>query len=166
MAKELKVFTLNQVDGTRRIVASPTKARAATLLGVKGYFLDTHGGITEAAEEVDLALSDPGAVWAMKPNGKKWSKVADSKKADALPSHGGKRPGAGKPLLGSGPSTPRGFRMDDENYDRFMELGGASFLRKVLASGLTSKELADLEALGGMAWLRKQMATGLKERKG
>ncbi|CRN71090.1 hypothetical protein PAERUG_P40_Scotland_4_VIM_2_09_12_04237 [Pseudomonas aeruginosa] len=168
MAKELKVFALNQGDGTRRIVASPTKSRAATLLGVKGYYLDTHGGPTEDAEEKELALSDPGAVWAMRPNGKKWTKVADSKKAEALPSHGGKRPGAGKPLIGPGPSKQRGFRMDDENYARFMKLGGTKFLRKVVASGLdlTSKEWADLEKLGGVAWLRKQMAAGLKELKG
>jgi hypothetical protein len=167
MSKELIVYKLESQDGTCRIVASPTKARAATLLGVTTYLLATYGGLSNDPEEVELAVSDPGAVWALKPNGQKWVKVASSNKAGALNGHGGRRSGAGKRPLGEGPAKQRWLSLDDASYATYTARGGVQFLRNVLASGLdlNDQEWADLEQLGGVAWLREQLEAARKTTK-
>lgn len=167
MSRELSVYALETSDGIRRIVASCTKAKAATLLGVTTYLLATYGALSHDPEEVELAVSDPGAVWALKPDGKKWSKVSSSSKASALNGHGGRRAGAGKRPLGDGPAKQRWLSLDDVSYATYMDRGGVQFLRHVLASGLdfNDQEWADLEALGGMEWLREQMSAALTKDK-
>ncbi|MDU4254506.1 hypothetical protein [Pseudomonas sp.] len=167
MSKELTVYAIELAEGSRRIVACPTKSKAARLLGITAYLLDTHGSTSRSTEEVELALSDPGAVWAKYEEAEKWVKVSTSRKADALPSHGGARAGAGHPGVGTGPAKQRGLALDDANYALYKERGGVMFLRQVLASGLdlNAQEWADLEQLGGVAWLRQQMAAGMKKHR-
>lgn len=160
MTTNLQVYAITQDDGTRRVVASSAKLRAATLLGVSSYILATHGEVTNKADECKRALSDPGAVWARAAGAKTWVKTQDSAADKALPKRGGKRAGAGQPRIASGPAIQRGFRMDNENYARFMELGSVKFLRKVIAADLdlTDQEWAAFEEMGGAAWLREQIA--------
>lgn len=166
MSKKLSVYRLDGEDGTRRIVAAPTKARAATLLSVTTYLLATYGSVSQDDEEIELALSDPGAIWALKPNGQKWNKITSSNKAAALSGHGGKRAGAGKRPIGDGPAKQRWLSLDDASYDTYVARGGVQFLRQVLASGLdlTEREWADLERLGGMVWLRAQLSAAATKK--
>lgn len=161
MTQELKVYAITEDDGTRCVVASAAKARAAKLLGISQYRLSVHGEITTKPGECERALSDPGAVW-MLPKGalQLWVKAKDSTHDKKLPTRGGKRAGAGQPRLSEGTATQRGFRMDDENYALFMARGGAKFMRKVLASGidLSDEEWTAFNDLGGGTWLREQIA--------
>lgn len=161
MANNLEVFVLNQPDGTRRIVAADAKKKAATLLGTTVYMLSKQGETTSDTEMLELAMAEPGAVWMLKPDAKKWVKVSAARKADALPTHGGNRPGTGKPRVGLEPGKIRSLRMDDHSYARYKQLGGAQFLRAAIDANLdlSADEWAALKALGGAAWLRAQMAS-------
>lgn len=86
-----------------------------------------------------------------------WRQVASSRKARALPKHGGARTGAGKPRIGDGLAKNRTLRLDDLSWERLCECGASQFVRRMLALDLSETELCELEARGG-DWLREQLA--------
>lgn len=161
MSKNLTVYMLNLDDGSRRIVATDSKSKASKLFGVSIYILNNRSETVIDPDLVELALSDPGAVWAKQPDASKWSKIVDSRKAAQLPARGGWRPGAGTKPVGKEPGKNRGLRMDDETYESFKRLGGTRYLRQTVAAELTldDSEWEKLRALGGAKWLRKQLTT-------
>lgn len=164
MNKSPIVHAFNDQDGTRKLVAHPTKAGAAQLLGISTYLLATHGEVTEVPSEVEAALSAPGAVWARQPGEKSWIAISDSSKSQLLPKQGGKRPGSGQPRLAAKLSRPRSISLDDDTHAQFMALGGTKFLRKTIAASLdlTDQEWEELAKRGGAEWIRMQLSTAAK----
>lgn len=167
MTKELQVYSLGSADGSRRIVAAQNKSRAAKLLDVSPYLLTTYGELCRSDDEIERALSDPGAVWATQEDSGQWTKIATSRKANALPEHGGPRPDSGRNRVGETLSRSRGISLDDERYAVFLERGGVRFLRQAIDSGLdlTEQEWETFSRLGGVEWLRKQMVGAAKKLK-
>lgn len=159
MSRTPTVYAYNEQGSTRKLVAHPTKAGAAKLLGVSTYLLATHGEVTELPSEVEVALSAVGAVWARKPGEDSWTMTAGAENALQLPKMGGNRHGAGKKRLANSPSRPRCVSLDDEAHARFMELGGTKYLRRAIAASIefTDQEWDQLIALGGGEWIRSQL---------
>lgn len=60
----LKVFGVNFDGRNRRIVAAPSQAAAARLTGVSPHSFRQYGGETGNAEEIAVALQEPGVVWS------------------------------------------------------------------------------------------------------
>lgn len=160
MTNKLKVYAYSQPDGARQLVAFSSKSGAAALLGVTTYLLATHGEVSQQADEVAVALSDPGAVWERQPGGESWSVVSDAGKAQLIPRHGGKRAGAGQPRLAPKVSRPRSISLDDDTHAAFMALGGSKYLRRVIAANLnlTNKEWDELARRGGVRWLKELLS--------
>lgn len=151
---QLTTFFTDAEDGSRTIVSTTSTTRASKLLGVK--FAEV--GITSADEECDLALSDPGAIWRLRPSGSSWKKVSNSSKAAALPSQGGSRTGAGRNAGPNGPVLIRTVRLDDVHHARLKGYGGAEYLRNVLDAELPliAEEWQELGMLGA-DWIRSQL---------
>lgn len=160
MTNKLKVYAYSQPDGTRQLVAFSSKAGAAALLGVTPYLLSIHGEVSQQADEVATALSEPGAVWARQPGGESWSIVSDAGKAQLIPRHGGKRAGAGQPRLAPKVSRPRSISLDDDTHAAFMALGGTKYLRRVIAANLdlADQEWEELSRRGGAEWLKELLS--------
>ena len=165
MSTSPTVYAFNEQDGTRKLVACPTKAGAAKLLGISPYLLTTHGEVTDSASEVKVALSDPGAVWARKPGDDSWAMIAGAENALKLPRQGGRREGAGQKRLATGLTRVRTVSLDDERHARFLALGGTKYLRKAIDASLdlTDEEWQQLLSLGGGKWIRSQLRADAKE---
>lgn len=60
----LKVYGVNFDGRSRRVVASTTQAAAARLTGVSPHRFRQYGGETGNAEEIAVAMREPGVVWS------------------------------------------------------------------------------------------------------
>lgn len=76
MSRKLKVYGVNFDGKTRRIVAATSRAAAARLIGTTSSHIAQHGCETNNAVEVELAMRNPGKVWAIPyAKGGTWSLV-------------------------------------------------------------------------------------------
>lgn len=129
--REPTVYGLD-FQGVRKIVAAPSYLHAAKLLEVSSYILKTHGGITRSSREREIALSDPGAVFAQGEEDGPWAKLTTSWRSRRLPTRGGPRPSGGKPREGQTVAQPKSVRLSDAHYAAFRELGGTTWFRREL----------------------------------
>ena len=166
--KPLKVYVFEPGDGSCRLVAAPSKTRAARLLGISLPILTEHGRETFSEAEVERALSDPGAVWGNHEESPEWRKISSSRKANLMESHGGPRPGAGPKLQRTALMHPRSFRASDEDYAAYLRLGGVSLIRRAIDTDLALSEddWTLFQQLGGGEWLRTQLARQAARRNG
>lgn len=61
---ELKVFGVSFDGRNRRVVAAPSQAAAARLTGMSPHSFRQYGGETGNAEEIAVAMREPGVVWS------------------------------------------------------------------------------------------------------
>lgn len=67
--RKLKVYAVNYDGRSCRIVAATSQKEAAALIGTNLNQLRTSGGETWNAEDISVAMQEPGAVYSRKYNG-------------------------------------------------------------------------------------------------
>lgn len=156
--EKLTVYCI-EVGEVRKIVATQNPYRAARLLEISRHLFGLHARTTESEDEVEVALSDPGAVWARHIDIPDWIKCASSRRARGFAPQGGHRSGAGRPRSAPTLRRQRCISADDQMWSTFRERGGTPFLEQALASGLAPSDAqwTQLSALGGSEWLRVKL---------
>lgn len=156
--EKLTVYCI-EVGEARKIVATENPYRAARLFEISRYLFSLHARTTESDNEVEVAMSDPGAVWARHIDSPEWIKCASSRKARGFEPQGGQRPGAGRPRSASTLRRQRSISADEHTWSTFRSRGGTAFLEHALNAGLAPScaELSQLKALGGGKWLRQML---------
>lgn len=134
LQNNLKVF-YHESGEQRSVVAAPSTAAAAKLLGMTRYVFTRAGGETNLSEDIEVAMCDPGAIFQRDGGHGEWMKVKSSAAATKLPKHGGARAGSGAKPISDDKMHLRTFLCTDEQWEMLTDLGkgagAAAFIRSI-----------------------------------